>query len=313
MHCGNCGNQLAPNLKFCPKCGTPVAQPSAYTPPSYVPPVAPQAQTAWGANSQAAAPRKKSRLGKILLILLAVFVLGIAGVGVAAYYGYRYIESSLKSSDAYKMADAELKRSSAVAESMGEIRSTGFPIGTYKEDADGSGSAAFTMSVEGAKASGQYFVTMERKDSAWRIAHAVVKLPDGKVVNVVEEQRGGNSSPVGDGNWPPNIPHIGPPPPPLPPGVRPSVSGGVLNGKAISKPAPAYPPIAKAAHAAGMVVVQVTVDESGNVTEAKAVSGHPLLQQAAVAAARQARFTPTLLSGKPVKVSGVITYEFKPE
>ncbi len=62
-----------------------------------------------------------------------------------------------------------------------------------------------------------------------------------------------------------------------------------------------------------MVVVQVTVDESGNVMAAKAVSGHPLLQAAAVAAARQARFTPTLLSGKPVKISGMITYDFKPE
>ncbi|HEX8336108.1 MAG TPA: TonB family protein [Pyrinomonadaceae bacterium] len=88
------------------------------------------------------------------------------------------------------------------------------------------------------------------------------------------------------------------------------VSGGVLNGKAISKPQPAYPPIAKAARAAGTVTVQILVDESGRVVSASAVSGHPLLQQAAVSAARQARFSPTLLSGQPVKVSGVITYNF---
>jgi protein TonB len=98
-----------------------------------------------------------------------------------------------------------------------------------------------------------------------------------------------------------------PTPPPKPKTV---VSGGVLNGKAISKPQPPYPPIAKAARASGTVTVQILVDESGRVIQASAVNGHPLLQQAAVSAARQARFSPTLLSGQPVKVSGVITYNF---
>ncbi|HEX8339259.1 MAG TPA: TonB family protein [Pyrinomonadaceae bacterium] len=88
------------------------------------------------------------------------------------------------------------------------------------------------------------------------------------------------------------------------------VSGGVLNGKAVSKPQPAYPPIAKAAGASGTVTVQILVDEEGNVVSASAVSGHPLLQQAAVAAARQAKFSKTLLSGQPVRLSGVVTYNF---
>lgn len=105
-----------------------------------------------------------------------------------------------------------------------------------------------------------------------------------------------------------------PPPPPkasfTPKPIPKTVSGGVLNGKAISKPQPAYPAIAKAARASGTVVVQVLVDEQGRVVSAHAVSGHPLLQQSAVSAARQARFSPTLLSGQPVKVSGVITYNF---
>lgn len=88
------------------------------------------------------------------------------------------------------------------------------------------------------------------------------------------------------------------------------ISGGVLNGKALSKPQPVYPPIAKAARAQGVVVVQIIVDEEGYVIAAAAVSGHPLLQQASVYAARQARFSPTLLEGQPVKVSGVISYNF---
>ena len=103
-----------------------------------------------------------------------------------------------------------------------------------------------------------------------------------------------------------------PPPPeaPKPTPPRAPVSGGVLNGKAISLPKPAYPPIAKAAHASGTVVVQVLIDENGNVVSAKAVSGHPLLQAVAVGAARQAKFSPTKLSGQPVKVTGVIQYNF---
>ena len=119
---------------------------------------------------------------------------------------------------------------------------------------------------------------------------------------------GGGTAPavVSNDEPPPPPPAPSPPPPPK----KTVVSGGVLNGKAISKPQPAYPPIAKAARASGTVTVQILVDESGRVVSATAVSGHPLLQQAAVSAARQARFSPTLLSGQPVKVSGVITYNF---
>ncbi len=94
------------------------------------------------------------------------------------------------------------------------------------------------------------------------------------------------------------------------PRVRAPISGGVLNGKAISLPAPEYPVMARQAKASGAVTVQVTVDENGAVISAHAVSGHPLLQAAAVVAARQARFSPTLLMGEPVKVTGIIVYNF---
>lgn len=94
------------------------------------------------------------------------------------------------------------------------------------------------------------------------------------------------------------------------PPQRAPISGGVLNSKATSLPRPDYPAEARAARAAGTVVVQVTVDEYGNVSAAKAVSGHLLLQQVSVNAALQAKFSPTFLMGEPVKVSGVITYNF---
>ena len=89
-----------------------------------------------------------------------------------------------------------------------------------------------------------------------------------------------------------------------------TVSGGMLNGKATSLPTPSYPAAAKAVRASGSVNVQVLVDESGRVISASAVSGHPLLRSAAESAARGARFSPTVLSGQAVKVSGVIVYNF---
>jgi TonB family protein len=60
----------------------------------------------------------------------------------------------------------------------------------------------------------------------------------------------------------------------------------------------------------GTVNVQVLVDETGKVISAKAVTGHPFLAREAQKAAFQARFGPTLLGDQPVKVSGMITYNF---
>ena len=88
------------------------------------------------------------------------------------------------------------------------------------------------------------------------------------------------------------------------------VSGGLLQGKAVSKPSPVYPPAAKAARVGGTVAVQVEVDESGRVAKAEAVSGPEMLREAAEDAAREAQFSPTRLSGEPVRVSGLITYNF---
>lgn len=105
-----------------------------------------------------------------------------------------------------------------------------------------------------------------------------------------------------------------PPPPPAPPKpvVPKKISGGVLNGKASNLVTPPYPAAAKAVRASGAVNVQVTINESGSVVSATAVSGHPLLRPAAVQAARSSKFSPTLLSGQPVSVTGIIIYNFTP-
>lgn len=111
---------------------------------------------------------------------------------------------------------------------------------------------------------------------------------------------------------PPPPAHVAPTPAPQPP--KPSgpvrLPSSVLTGKAINKPTPPYPALARTAGVQGSVVVQVLIDEQGHVVNAKVTSGHPLLQQAALQAAYKWTFTPTLLTGQPVKVTGVVTYNF---
>lgn len=85
-----------------------------------------------------------------------------------------------------------------------------------------------------------------------------------------------------------------------------------MNGKAIHLAQPEYPPIARSAQAGGPVTVQVLIDENGSVLSAHAISGHPLLRSSAERAARASKFTPTMLSGQPVKVTGTIVYNFVP-
>ena len=302
MNCMNCGAAMSPDVKFCPRCGTPVPQPAAYAPPPE------QVRTSWAPAPPAAPPRRKSRAGKILLIVLGVFLVLAAGAAVAVYYGVRYFADSVKSSEPYRVAEKELRESPAAAEALGEIRSTGFPIGSFNTSADGTGQAAFTMSVEGAKGGGQYVVVLTRESGAWRVTSGILRLSGGEVVTLVGEGAAA-PDPAADAGE-------GAPPPP--PGGRPAainvpgaVKVGALDDEATSKPEPAYPRVAQAVKARGTVVVQVAVDEGGRVVMASAVSGHPLLHAAAVAAARQAEFEPQVVGGKPVKVIGTLTYEFE--
>lgn len=91
------------------------------------------------------------------------------------------------------------------------------------------------------------------------------------------------------------------------------IEGGILNGRARSMPRPLYPPAAKATRVRGSVPVRVVVDVDGRVSSAQAVDGPVMLRQAAEDAAREAVFAPTLLSGNPVKVGGIINYNFLPQ
>jgi periplasmic protein TonB len=111
-----------------------------------------------------------------------------------------------------------------------------------------------------------------------------------------------------------DIPDTPPPPPtPAPTPVVPKilkVSEAVVRSQAISLPKPNYPPMARQIRLQGRVVVQVLIDEKGNVMSAEVISGHPFFVPEAKRAAMQSRFSPTMLGQQPVKVSGVITYNF---
>ena len=99
-------------------------------------------------------------------------------------------------------------------------------------------------------------------------------------------------------------------PKPSPGDSRPTLQGGVINGKALVKPQPDYPEAARRQRIGGAVAIKITVDEQGRVVEAVPMCAHPILMKAAQEAALRARFTPTTLNGVPVRVKGLITYRF---
>jgi TonB family protein len=158
------------------------------------------------------------------------------------------------------------------------------------------------------------------------IKSSVPEIPRGGKVDIgsqILEATGGppgnhnsDGEPGGNGSAPGTVVKIDTPPPPLKDKpVKPATPAVVrtsklLNGQATYLPKPAYPQIAKQIRAAGPVNVQLLIDETGKVLSARATSGHPTLHAAAVQAAYQARFSPTMLNGVAVKVSGIITYNF---
>ena len=97
------------------------------------------------------------------------------------------------------------------------------------------------------------------------------------------------------------------PPPSVP--VRAGVD--VRQPKKIHDVRPVYPPLALTARVEGMVIIEATIDVDGGVTSARILRSHPLLDEAALDAVRQWRFTPTLLNGVPVPVILTVTVAFQ--
>ena len=88
------------------------------------------------------------------------------------------------------------------------------------------------------------------------------------------------------------------------------MGGNVQESKLIRRVAPVYPELAKRARVQGKVVLVVTVDEEGNVSDIRVSTGHPLLNEAAISAVKQWKYSPTLLNGEPVPVIATVTVIF---
>lgn len=233
-------------------------------------------------------------------------LIGVGGVVALIAFG---VVSAVKSSEVYRSAFTIARTHPAAIERLGEpIEDGWFVKGSVQFKDDDNGNANFEIPLKGPKKNGRLEVWAKYERSQWFYYKLDLKVEGTEPVSLLDQRpRGVNGDAAEDSDSGAEAP----PPPVSPAGTV--IAGGVLNGKAVSKPAPPYPQVAKAAGAHGTVTVQVIVDEKGEVVSAKAVSGHPLLRQAAEQAARRARFAPTILSGKPVKVSGVLTYNFVTE
>lgn len=104
---------------------------------------------------------------------------------------------------------------------------------------------------------------------------------------------------------------VAPPPPPPPPPRKPvPVGGAIREPRKIVDVTPLYPPIAVAARVEGVVILEATLDENGHVDRLQVLRSVPLLDEAALRAVREWRYTPTLLNGTPVPVLMTITVRF---
>ena len=102
-----------------------------------------------------------------------------------------------------------------------------------------------------------------------------------------------------------------PAPAPLPTKKKPiRIGGNVQASRLVYRVEPEYPELAKRARVSGLVVMQVIVNEGGAVEEVKIVRGHPLLNDAALRAVRQWRYSPYLLNGEPIPVTATVTVNF---
>jgi TonB family protein len=120
------------------------------------------------------------------------------------------------------------------------------------------------------------------------------------------------SGPTRFGGPPPPPSPPPPPPPPPPPGLEGAVrvGGNLMIPQKVKHVAPVYPPVAQSAGVQGVVILELIIDRGGRVGYSRILRSIPLLDQAAIDAASQWEFTPTLLNGAPVPVIMTATVQF---
>jgi protein TonB len=97
------------------------------------------------------------------------------------------------------------------------------------------------------------------------------------------------------------------PPPPAPPQ---RIGGDVAQANLITQVKPQYPSLARAARVQGVVLLNATISKEGTIKDLRVISGHPLLNEAAMEAVRQWRYKPQLLNKQPIEVITTITVNF---
>lgn len=271
-----------------------------------------------GSFQQPVQPQQKGCLGRNWKWMLPVGCLGLILVGVAVLGGLFFVGmSAMKSSEVYRGAMERVRSNPEARVALGEPIKDGWLVQGNVNFSGGSGTANLQIPVSGPKNSGTVQARAVYESGAWMYERLDLVVGGGETIQLLATADGqdvppplrveGDTDDTGNANNADDATTDDDAPPSQ--GAK-TISGGVLNAKATSKPEPSYPSLAKAARASGAVIVKVTVDETGKVVSADAVSGHPLLRPAAIAAAREATFKPTLLSGKPVKVTGLLTYNF---
>jgi protein TonB len=248
--------------------------------------------------------REFKRRGSFLLFTAAAYALLLAIAGIASIYAY----------------DAHLENEST--ETVTLITPADFPAPAAPQRNSPATSAPRSNNTHQTEYVRQVpMVTTSRPDfvppAISTTPNKNPPVPDGGIVRLGSADSdpglpGGGGQPGGNntGGAPRVIVEVVTPPPVVPAPPRVIKVSTVLNSRALSLPKPAYPPMAKQVGVQGTVTVQVLIDETGRVVSANALSGHPLLTGAAQRVALQARFSPTLIDTQPVKVSGVITYNF---
>jgi len=279
-------------------------------------------QAQFGGSFQQPPPpqQQKGCWGRHWKWIVPVGCLGLI-LGLVAVVGgiLFFAMSAMKSSEVYRGALSIARSSPAAVERLGEPIEDGWFVKGHIGFEGGSGNANFEIPLSGPKNSGTFFVWASSQGGEWTYEKLVLAVDGGEKISLLEPGAAEQPPPGAtvdveeDADDALEDKEVAAESPTPSPSGGATIEGGVLNGKAVSKPQPPYPALAKAAGAGGIVTVRVTVDETGRVVSAEGVSGHPLLQQAAVQAARNARFSPTLLSGKPVRVTGVLTYNFVAE
>lgn len=151
--------------------------------------------------------------------------------------------------------------------------------------------------------------------SAKKPAVTELAVIQGRTVNLTSAPEAGAPEPLaisalGPANGPSSLPASIVSARPVTPEIPPSQSQGVVPGKLIKRVLPQYPDMARRAGVSGDVVMTGVIQTNGTLRELKVVSGSPLLREAALDAARQWRYSPYMLGGKPVEAETHITVSF---